>query len=350
MAVVTNSESLPTLRADLRGYVLDGEAVEGFADREELSVEARTVIARLARAYAPDEVSSPQEELLATVEDDRSDGVDLLQALADDEWDIEAAFMAGFYDELSDEKLALVREPWRHSSLEGRSYPLKIGEVVKLTTATERQLRHWEENGLLPVYYINGQRRYFRGGVVRAMVLADAPVYEVAALSSLIRKGAERFVRLAAVVLAGNPDYERVKSAARELTSAGAYLDGLTAERPTATRSSAKRPRPKARTPRPRALATTSRVGTAGASARAVSKKESGYVIAPRPAGGWQVVKEGGKRASAQARSKSEAVARGREIAAKRGGGELLIHERSGTVKRERVPAERRATVANIRS
>ena len=60
----TSRHPLPILRADLRGYVLEEYAVDGFQDRADLSEEARIRIARWAKRFLPSEVSDSQRELL----------------------------------------------------------------------------------------------------------------------------------------------------------------------------------------------------------------------------------------------------------------------------------------------
>jgi len=52
--------------------------------------------------------------------------------------------------------------------------------------------------------------------------------------------------------------------------------------------------------------------------------------VQPHKSGGWEVVKEGHKRASAREPTKKEAVDRGRGIVRGQGGGELRIKDREG--------------------
>lgn len=54
---------------------------------------------------------------------------------------------------------------------------------------------------------------------------------------------------------------------------------------------------------------------------------------------GWRVVKEGAQQASATAATQAEAVERAREIIAKDGGGELVIHGQDGTIRESRTIA-----------
>lgn len=55
--------------------------------------------------------------------------------------------------------------------------------------------------------------------------------------------------------------------------------------------------------------------------------------IVPNPDGGWDVVKDGAKRASAHADTQSAAQDRGREILHNAGGGELVTHGRDGQIR-----------------
>ncbi|HWB78778.1 MAG TPA: DUF2188 domain-containing protein [Nannocystaceae bacterium] len=65
-------------------------------------------------------------------------------------------------------------------------------------------------------------------------------------------------------------------------------------------------------------------------SARA--KKAMRIVQPRRGAGGWEVVRPGGKFPGAIADNEETAIARGREIVARTGGGRLVIKSAAGTV------------------
>jgi hypothetical protein len=54
------------------------------------------------------------------------------------------------------------------------------------------------------------------------------------------------------------------------------------------------------------------------------------YVVPNPDRGGWDVVKEGHKRASTHAPTKAEAISRGRGIVKGQGGGELRIASKQG--------------------
>lgn len=62
-----------------------------------------------------------------------------------------------------------------------------------------------------------------------------------------------------------------------------------------------------------------------------MAKGPESHHIVPNPAGGWDVKRGGGQRASAHFDTKAEAVDRGREISRNQGT-ELRIHNRDGRI------------------
>jgi hypothetical protein len=55
--------------------------------------------------------------------------------------------------------------------------------------------------------------------------------------------------------------------------------------------------------------------------------------VVPNPAGGWDVKKPGVSRASSHHDTQAAAEQRAKEILARSGGGEAVIHDRSGRVR-----------------
>ncbi|HEV3002193.1 MAG TPA: hypothetical protein VGW75_15735 [Solirubrobacteraceae bacterium] len=195
----------PQLRADQRGYVLDGEFVDGFDDRRDLSPLARRQIAMWADAFGGD-VSDVQRELLGLdVEPDRV-GVEILTAATRNaDVDLPLASEFGLVERLTDEQTLVVREPWRMlAGGERRDYPLTVGELAAVTGATAKQVREWENATLLPGYRIDGRRQFFSAAVVHAFALAALDRYQVAALTTLQAADADDdcFVRLVEHTLA----------------------------------------------------------------------------------------------------------------------------------------------------
>jgi MerR family regulatory protein len=189
---MTARKSLPTLRADGHGYVLDGRSVDGFGDPEAESLGVRTLVARFGSAYAPEALTDAQKQLLgSTMAREKPVSSVLLRALADDEADVARASEAGLLGLLSEDdlrKAALPEYDDAPASSEGQvggPYPLTSGEVIRLTGTTARQLRYWEEAGLLSSFRPGKQRRYLQGAVLRAFALARQPPYVVAFLRAL---------------------------------------------------------------------------------------------------------------------------------------------------------------------
>ncbi len=55
--------------------------------------------------------------------------------------------------------------------------------------------------------------------------------------------------------------------------------------------------------------------------------------VVPADKGGWDVAKPDGTRASAHAPTQKEAIDRARGIVHNAGGGEVVIHDRQGTIR-----------------
>lgn len=202
---------LPLVRADGRGYTYVGESRDGFADRPELEIEARVRLARLAERYAPKKLSSAQRELLASPEAERdasrrpSAAQEGFQA---DEEESARAWEEGVYAELSAEQRAWVAEPGLHPALpDAARYPLTLGQLHLLSGASERQLRHWTDEELIPAHRAGTHRRYYSAAVARALLLAEMTTQQVAALIVLRRGGApgRRFAVLIGSVMARAP-------------------------------------------------------------------------------------------------------------------------------------------------
>jgi hypothetical protein len=67
----------------------------------------------------------------------------------------------------------------------------------------------------------------------------------------------------------------------------------------------------------------------------AKAKRTVVHVVPNKKKGGWDVKKEGGKRPSAHADRKSDAVARGKELAKKTPLGQIKIHKQDGKIQTE---------------
>jgi hypothetical protein len=194
---------MPLVRADGEGYTYAGAWVNGFADRPELPLPVRVRLARLGERYAPKKLSTTQRDLLASPMAERdatrqpSAELDGFQANAQD---MEMAFEDGVYAELTSKQQAWVADPSSHAAVAGDvRYPLTLGQLHLLTGASERQLRHWSDEGLIPSHRAGAHRRYYSAAVARALLLADTPPQQVATLITL-RKGGDPARRLWALI------------------------------------------------------------------------------------------------------------------------------------------------------
>lgn len=205
MPIATIANPLPLVRADGRGYTYAGESADGFADRPELPVEARVRLARLAERYTPKRLSEAQRELLASpqAEHDASRRPSAAQdGFQADEEEAARAWEEGVYAELSQEQQEWVAQPSLHPKLpDAIRYPLTLGQLHILSGASERQLRHWTDEDLIPAHRAGTHRRYYSAAVARALLLAQMTPQQVAALIAL-RRGGQAGRRL--VVLIGS--------------------------------------------------------------------------------------------------------------------------------------------------
>jgi hypothetical protein len=194
---------MPLVRADGEGYTYAGEWIDGFADRPELSLPVRVRLARLGERYVPKKLSATQRDLLASPMAERdatrqpSAELDGFQANAQE---MERAFEDGVYAELTPGQQMWVADPSSHPALaEDVRYPLTLGQLHVLTGASERQLRHWSDEELVPSHRAGAHRRYYSAAVARALLLAETAPQQVATLIAL-RQGGESARRLWALI------------------------------------------------------------------------------------------------------------------------------------------------------
>jgi Uncharacterized protein conserved in bacteria (DUF2188) len=57
------------------------------------------------------------------------------------------------------------------------------------------------------------------------------------------------------------------------------------------------------------------------------------YEVVPSPKGGWDVVADGGKRATSHHSTQSGAAGEAKRLATKGGGGEVRVHGRDGKIR-----------------
>lgn len=91
---------------------------------------------------------------------------------------------------MSAEQQAWVAEPNRHPDVpDATRYPLTLGQLHLLTGASERQLRHWTDEDLIPAHRAGTHRRYYSAAAARALLLIQMTPQQLASLIALRRGG-----------------------------------------------------------------------------------------------------------------------------------------------------------------
>lgn len=179
----------PQLRADRAGYILDGDYVEGFADRTNIDARSRRALAEWAESYTPNALQDEQKRILAQPDPGPSDTERQLVkgAIENAERDMPLAIDLGLYARLDAEQIRMIREPWTVlGGARRRRYPLNTGEVARITGTSAKQVRTWEESGLLPAYRIAGRRHFFSAALVYAFLLKDLDRHEIRGVGRIL--------------------------------------------------------------------------------------------------------------------------------------------------------------------
>lgn len=182
-----------------RGYYLDGELRPGFADNPELSPRERLAIARWAEGFTPETLSPEQRQLLAEAP---PPSVSLRQReAAQNNRDLRSRYMTALYDSLTDEERLMVHDPSYSPKRPDVDYPLTVGEMAAITGATERKIRNWADEDLLPYFRDGNDRRFYSAALIRAFVLQRTPTHIKAVVAATAQgKAAPAFQLLAATV------------------------------------------------------------------------------------------------------------------------------------------------------
>jgi hypothetical protein len=74
----------------------------------------------------------------------------------------------------------------------GHGYPLTSSELAQLTSLTERQVRYWSDNGLIP-HWRKARRRLFEAvGLISAFSIANAKQHELQFYRGLMEEPIDR--------------------------------------------------------------------------------------------------------------------------------------------------------------
>lgn len=313
-----------------RGYLLDGELQAGFVDRPELPDRERIAIARWARSFSPDRLSDVQRELLDSPAARRtvSQAQRELQA---NQRELQLPYVAALSDLLSDRERRVVADPSKALGKEEDGYPLTVGQLARLTDLSERQVRRWADEELLPCFRDEGARRFYSAALIRAFALSDAPTHEKAVLSEAAQGHAGRLFALLAATLARTraavaPEHvESLDALAHELSNSSRLMTESRGDRPTAAQK-----RKSSQKKRRVASASRKKRGKDGGAARNRPLIE----VVQADDGRWIVQLDGAKQGKGYS-TKKEAIPRARHLA-KRAKGEYVVHRRDGSVSGQR--------------
>lgn len=183
-----------------RGYVLDGEPRAGFADPEGLSDADRLLVARWARRFTPDQLSEAQRALLAGPEAERVVSV-AQRELRDNQLELRSPYLAALYQSLTEDEQRCVEDPGSSPKGKGAEYPLTVGDIARIAGASERQVRKWADDGLLPCYREGSQRRFYSAALIRAFAIGRASAQEKAVLAAAAQGQAGYLFQLIAATI-----------------------------------------------------------------------------------------------------------------------------------------------------
>jgi MerR-like DNA binding protein len=212
---------------DYRGYWLDDELRLGFADDPELSTRERLVIAHWARDLTPEALSPEQERLLAENPPSVSRAQKEIRA---NHADLEAPYISALWESLSEEEQRIVYYPRSSPARPNARYPLTVGDLAAITGASERKIRNWTDEGLLPSFREKNDRRFYSAAVIRAFVLQRTPTHTKAVVAAVARGEASQAFQLIAAALGRAatempaPAAEQFSNLAKELSAASRLM------------------------------------------------------------------------------------------------------------------------------
>ena len=125
------------------------------------------------------------------------------------------------------------------------------------------------------------------------------------------------------------------KSSAKRATAKKTSAKKATSRKTSAKKATTRTPAKKTTTKRRTAKQSGSRTKSATTSKARGSSSRLVYHVKPTDSGRWSVAQRGAARASATFNRKSDAVARGKELAKRRSRGQLVVHGRDGKVQGE---------------
>lgn len=182
-----------------RGFLLDGKLQKGFADCEDLVDADRLLVARWAQRFTPERVSEAQHALLEGAGERSASPAQ--RELLENQRELRLSYIEALYEALTEEQRRIVEEPGSSPRVKGADYPLSVGDLARLSEVSERQVRKWADDGLLPSYRDGNHRRFYSAALIRAFVIAQASTQEKAVLSAAAHGRAGHLFQLIAATM-----------------------------------------------------------------------------------------------------------------------------------------------------
>src|SRR5262249_1905342 len=158
----------------------------------------RTMIARWAQRFTPSDLSEAQAQLLGAAGPPQ---VSVEQAeFIENQRELRTPYLATLFESLSSKEQRLVQSPPLAGEKVG-DYPLSVGGLSHLTGASERQVRKWADDGVLPSHREGRDRRFYSAAAIRAFALVRAPQHSKALASAAARGEIGQHLQLLAATL-----------------------------------------------------------------------------------------------------------------------------------------------------
>jgi MerR family regulatory protein len=77
------------------------------------------------------------------------------------------------------------------SKVLGHRYPLTSGDVAKLTSLSERQIRYWADKGLIPIWRKGSRRMFEAAGLIVAFAIENSTKHEMHFYRSILEEPAD---------------------------------------------------------------------------------------------------------------------------------------------------------------
>ena len=128
------------LEKDRTGYLIDGERVDGFTDRDDVPEPVRYRIAHWASIHTPDELTGSQRDLIEKVKS-RARPAKARRARAQSNM-LQSPLVRALWDLLGEDQQRATMQVDTVLG-EGVGYPLTSGQLARLTDVEQNTIRRW---------------------------------------------------------------------------------------------------------------------------------------------------------------------------------------------------------------